>query len=382
MSHMLSGNGEILEDYLSLRSISEGTADGYRCALISWEQHTSTLITALDEQSLKKWFTTARKYLSANTLEKYASTLRTIYEYTLIQQNIKKRLAHAQALELFDIIPFRDLRKTAKKDTGLKDKLVTSAEFQTLMQASNSVRMRALLAISYDSGCRKGELFNLKLRDIKIKSTHWEITVSGKTGVRTVPLTESIPYLRSWMDIHPTKQDDDSPLFVVSRKGVVKPMSDKSFNSGLKALVKSTGLRNIHPHMLRHTRLTELAEDTNIGDYQLKSYAGWTPNSNMASRYLHLTGRGHMNAILEAQGIDTNGSQVDVNSLLSLDKCPNCGISVDSSMVQCPNPACNHVLRSNSVLIEQNRIEELEAQVAQLSKALTKVMEKLEEGEE
>ncbi len=169
---MLSGNGEILEDYLSLRSISEGTADGYRCALISWEQHTSTLITALDEQSLKKWFTNARKHLSANTLEKYASTLRTIYEYTLTKKNIKKRLAHAQALELFDIIPFRDLRKTAKKDTGLKDKLVTPAEFQTLMQASNSVRMRALLAISYDSGCRKGELFNLKLRDIKIKSTH------------------------------------------------------------------------------------------------------------------------------------------------------------------------------------------------------------------
>ena len=72
--------------------------------------------------------------------------------------------------------------------------------------------MRALLAITYDSGCRKGEIFNLKLRDIKIKPTYWEITVSGKTGERTIPLTESIPYLRSWLDIHPLKNDVDSYL--------------------------------------------------------------------------------------------------------------------------------------------------------------------------
>ena len=208
------------------------------------------------------------------------------------------------------------------------------------------------------------------MRDIKIKPTHWEITVSGKTGIRTVPLTSSIPYLRSWMDIHPTKQADDSPLFVVSRKGIVKPMSDKSFNSGLQALVRTTGIRNIHPHMLRHTRLTELAEDTNIGDYQLKSYAGWTSSSNMASRYLHLTGRGHMNAVLESQGIDVNGSKVEINPLFSLDICPNCGNRVDASMVQCPNPSCNHVLRSSSIVAEQNRIDELEARLEKYEVAL------------
>lgn len=378
---MLGSNQDFLDNYLARRSVSQGTADNYKYALLSWDKLSQRPIIELDKDSLLNWFTTARNTLGANALEKYAATLRMFYAHILTENGLGKRIAKANAAELFDVIPFTDLRKTAKKENELRDKLVTPAEFQTLMRASQSVRMRALLSITYDSGCRKGEIFNLKLRDIKIKPTHWEITVSGKTGERTVPLTESIPYLRAWMDIHPTKNDDSSPLFVVSRKGVVKPMSAKSFNSGLQALVRATEIRNIHPHMLRHTKLTRLAEDTNIGDYQLKSFAGWTPNSNMAARYLHMSGRGHMSAVLEAQGVDMNGTKTTLSPLMDLDKCPNCGNPVDSTMIQCPNSACNHILRSNSVLIEQNRIEELETQVAQLSKALTKVMQKLEENE-
>ena len=247
------------------------------------------------------------------------------------------------------------MRKTGKKDLELRDKLVTPEEFQTLMRATNSVRFRALIAITYDSGCRKGEIFSLRLRDVKIKPTHWKITISGKTGERTVPITEVIPYIRAWMDVHPDKAKEDSPLFVVARKGKIQPMNPRSFNTGINELTKATGLRHIHPHMLRHTRLTELAEDTNIGEYPLKTYAGWTPDSNMASRYLHLTGKGHMNAMLEAKGVDTNGDHVEVNPLMQLDKCPNCSTSVDPSMIQCPNPAGNHVLRSKGIVVEQSK---------------------------
>lgn len=372
---MLTANQEFLDNYLALRSVSEGTRAIYMYALLSWDTYTQKPLTQLDRDSLLTWFTKARQELSASTLERYSNTLRLFHTHELVNQGTSKRIAKAQSAELFDLIPFKDLRKTAKKDTELKDKIVTPEEFQTLMRASQSVRFRALLAITYDSGCRKGEILSLKLKDIKIKPTHWEITVSGKTGVRTVPLTESIPYVRAWMDIHPDKANQDSLLFVTTRGGKVKPMHDKSFNTGLRDLCKQTGLRNIHPHMLRHTKLTELAEDSNIGDFQMKSFAGWTPDSNMAARYLHLTGKGHMNAVLGAKGVDTNGSQVEVNPLLSMDKCPNCGTSVDPTMVQCPNPACNHVLRSQSIVEEQSRIKELEQQVAELTKQNREILE-------
>ncbi|GAJ19374.1 unnamed protein product, partial [marine sediment metagenome] len=61
--------------------------------------------------------------------------------------------------------------------------------------------------------------------------------------------------------------------------------------------------RRIYPYMFRHTRLTELA-DNDLGEYKMKVLAGWTPDSNMATRYIHLSGRSSMAPILIMEGIE------------------------------------------------------------------------------
>ena len=39
-----------------------------------------------------------------------------------------------------------------------------------------------------------------------------EILVSGKTGQRHIPLINSIPYLKDWLDDHPVSGNPTSPL--------------------------------------------------------------------------------------------------------------------------------------------------------------------------
>ena len=56
-----------------------------------------------------------------------------------------------------------------------------------------------------------------------------------------------------------------------------------------------------NPYVLRHSKLTEYAKS--VPDQILKNYAGWTPDSPMASRYIHLSGKDVTPVILAHYGL-------------------------------------------------------------------------------
>ena len=362
---MLTPDENFMESYFSLRSLSKNTMTLYRQAAESMEKYTNTPIQNLDETTLKKWLIQAQRELGPATIEKYAQIMRILYTHHLQDTGLTKRKAKAEAAELFDLVPFTDLRQRSKKETSLRDQVVTADEFQTLINAVNHPRVKALIAITYESGCRKGEILSLRLKDIQASQDHWSITVEGKTGTRVVPLIKSIPYLRAWLQSHPARGNENSPVFVSSFKGKVRGINEHSFNNILRLLCKKTGLRMIHPHMLRHTRLTNLAED-GLGEFQMKSFAGWTADSKMAARYIHLSGRGHMNAVLEQEGVDTGNGVVShkPESLLEITNCPNCDSPVGSGMVHCPR--CGYILDDRLRIERGDELESMRAELAEL----------------
>jgi hypothetical protein len=68
-----------------------------------------------------------------------------------------------------------------------------------------------------DTSARPHELLNLKIKDIKFKTTtngiqYAEILVSGRTKSRTLP--SSIPYVKDWLLNHLAGENTDSWLFV------------------------------------------------------------------------------------------------------------------------------------------------------------------------
>jgi integrase len=366
---MLDSNLKVLEDYFALRTVSQGTKRIYTQALETWDNYTNTPIHKVDKKALTKWFKTANQELMPATLEKYAQQLRSFYAFTLEEIGLTKRRAKSEAAEVFDIIPFTDLRTRAKKSTKLRDKVVTPTEFQALMNATNNIRLKALMAITYESGCRKGEIHSIRLKDVSMNQDHWTLTVEGKTGTRTVPIIKSIPYLRAWLQIHPDRGNENQWLFVRSNNGRLKKLSPMGFNNSLRYLCEKVGMRHIYPHMLRHTRMTELAEH-GLGEFQLKSMAGWTADSKMAAKYVHLSGRGHVNAVLETEGVDTgNGSNgFESKPILVLSNCPNCDRAIDPEMIQCPY--CSFILDGKLGASLQDRVKELEAKVANMEKIL------------
>ncbi|HEY6884675.1 MAG TPA: tyrosine-type recombinase/integrase, partial [Nitrososphaeraceae archaeon] len=79
-----------------------------------------------------------------------------------------------------------------------------------------SIRDKCYHMISRDTGCRPHEILKLKIKDVVFKTSgnnqYAEVLVNGKTGSRYIPLINSIPYVKDWLDQHPQQRNPNAPL--------------------------------------------------------------------------------------------------------------------------------------------------------------------------
>jgi integrase/recombinase XerD len=206
-------------------------------------------------------------------------------------------------------------------------------------------REKCYHAMSRDSSCRPHEILKLKIRDIAFKTTgnyqYAEALVNGKTGSRPIPLIDSIPYLKDYLDHeHPQPTNPNSPLICGTGKGLgrhikatriariyseyKKQIFPKLLESPNvlpedKPKIKDLLKKPWNPYIRRHSALTE--KSTILKEHVLRQHAGWTPGSQMHLKYLHYFGNESNESLLEAYGIIASGQQIDQ---LRPKQCPNC----------------------------------------------------------
>ena len=209
----------------------------------------------------------------------------------------------------------------------------------------SSKRDRCYHAISRDSSCRPHELLKLKIKDLVFKLVgdrqYAEILVNGKTGQRHIPLINSIPYLKDWLDDHPQSGNANAFLICGFNKSLGRQLRIESINHTYakykneifpKLLddpnVPHEDKRKIgellkkpwNPYVRRHSALTEKSKI--LKESILRQHAGWSSNSNMHLKYVHYFGNESSESILEAYGLKPKLE--DINRLKPL-SCPNCG---------------------------------------------------------
>ncbi|MCK5581362.1 MAG: tyrosine-type recombinase/integrase [Candidatus Omnitrophica bacterium] len=213
------------------------------------------------------------------------------------------------------------------KNHKLPSDLLTKEEIKAMAELAGNLSDRAFILVLYDSACRIGEILNLKIKDVTVDQYGCAITVNGKTGMRRIRLIDSSPDLVMWINNHPEKQNRDAPLFIhLSDKNRYhvfgKALSDYSIRTLLKKLSRIAGIKKrVHPHLFRHSRLTELAKE--FTESELKIIAGWTGSSTMAGVYVHLSGGDIEKKMLEKNGLidKTDNPEKDI---LKPKECPRC----------------------------------------------------------
>ena len=210
------------------------------------------------------------------------------------------------------------------------EQLITREDIIRLVDACDKPRDRALIMLMWDSGARIGELLSLNIGHVQFDRYGAVVIVTGKTGMRRLRLISSLPDLQTWINMHPLRADANAPLFVTSRRYGHEPrrMSARTVENRLKYVARKLGMtKPIHPHAIRHARLTDLTRSNGkkqgLSEMELRLVAGWEKNSAMPEVYIHLSGADVERKLLENAGfIDDTPDPADTS--LEPRQCPRC----------------------------------------------------------
>lgn len=228
--------------------------------------------------------------------------------------------------------------------------MLTDAEIKQMLLATEKSREhhrnKALIAVLAESGCRLGEVASCRIKDlVEVNKDLYRLTFpEGKTGMRSVILCSSKPYLREYLRHgHPDPTNPESPLWVAKLGNEFRQMGYFTIYTVIKKTAKAAGInKRVHPHLFRHTAATRLI-GSGLSEPRVKNMLGWAPNSGMTSVYVHLDDADKVAAVSELNGLVDK--KVNAKGL-EVGKCPNCWETVPATSTYCFN--CGHALAEDA----------------------------------
>lgn len=233
-----------------------------------------------------------------NTNEKWGEHSKSDYRRTLKQfyrwyEDEDPRIfskdedARNEAARLYRYLQ-KDVRGKPREQTKDRD-IITEDDVQLLIsKGCNRPLERALITFLHETGCRVGELLNMRIQDLEFKGRHAMVRLDGKTGERNVPIVQSLPFMVRWLEDHPHKDNPRALLWtsthnahygqVLRYTGVKKLLKTAFARAGIK--------KTCNPHWFRHSRATILSPE--YSDVLRCKLMGWTLGSRQVRTYTKL----------------------------------------------------------------------------------------------
>jgi integrase/recombinase XerD len=344
-------NATIIADYIAAIKIEINPSAQYRKSII---ETLSIFVRFTDNKSFKdvtkgdilSFLESFRKTEAADPLHKWIGT------YNVFRMHLLRffKWYYSPELEpakrpkppLLENIP---KLKRKEKSIYKPSDLWTQQDDLLFLKYCPSARDRCYHAVSRDLSCRPSEILRLKIRDIAFKtigtSQYAEVVVNGKTGTRPIPLINSIPYLKDYLDHeHPQPRNPAAPVICgvgkslgrhirsISLAKIYIKYKQEIFPKLLespnvlpedKQKIRELLKKPWNPYIRRYSALTE--KSTILKEHVLRQHAGWSGSSQMHLKYLHYFGNESNESLLEAYGLVDHGIQIDQ---LRPKQCPNC----------------------------------------------------------
>ena len=158
-------------------------------------------------------------------------------------------------------------------------------EVERLINSCRILRDRLLIEILSETGARRGELFNMKMKDVRFDEYSAIVWLHGKTGTRSIRVYGHMNDFLSYLISHPNRENPEAPFWVNNSGG-------KLGYHGIYKIVRRSGRKYLHrliyPHGFRHTAATRDAKK--FTDQEMMIRYGWN-RPEMVQVYAHLTGR-------------------------------------------------------------------------------------------
>lgn len=185
------------------------------------------------------------------------------------------------------------------KTTRLKKSPVSKAidphDLHKLIQAATHPRDHALLLFLRDTGCRAGEVVNLKWADVNL--AQYDARVVGKTGLGVVDFSaECAKDLDLWQGKCPSKH-----YVFVSLDAPYHPLTVAGLYQVLRRLARGANVTGrFNPHSIRHRVATVYAQNVDLETARQKLRHA---DVSTTAQYVHVP-RGRLKELTERLKID------------------------------------------------------------------------------
>ena len=148
-----------------------------------------------------------------------------------------------------------------------------------------SKRDLLMVGLVLQTGLRISEVLSLTVNQIDTENKRIRVLGKGKK-LRDVVFTDDVlTLLQDYINIRNTLDIKDTEILFLSRTG--KKMSRQNVNVNLKKYCERAGIeKNITPHSLRHTSITQMGE-SGMSVAKISAVAGHS-STTITSRYLHV----------------------------------------------------------------------------------------------
>jgi len=209
----------------------------------------------------------------------------------------------------------------------LKSAILTPKDIAFLEDFCRNLREKTLIRTLYETGCRIGEILNLKIKDVEFDDYGALLNINaeepGKTGYRKIRVVDCASTIEQWLkQEHPDRNNKNAYLLCNINKGSEgEILTYANAKKILDKLKQRSGFKKpLNPHHFRHSRATELAEK--MTDSQRCHYLGWRQGRQMARIYTHIEDTNRIILKLNRfvkKDVDEIGKKVKI--------CPCCNIN-------------------------------------------------------
>jgi len=248
------------------------------------------------EDSYKRICLTWTSWLEKNNLGISLFSFNRYYQFLMAEHkapstiNMNLVMMRSRILFLFDQVN-NEIDKRATLEYKMKllkppsmpvkavhqEKIFSKKEITDLICLSGK-RASLIIEFLYTTACRRGELCGILLKDCSEKRHHIEITLYGKRNkLRTVMISKE--NYRKILNVFSGKK-------FLFETGTGEQYTGKAIWSIVSEASQAHIKRHMSPHMLRHTRLTHLYQET--GDMKAVSlFAGHSSIKTSLDYYVH-----------------------------------------------------------------------------------------------
>lgn len=284
--------GDYWEHYLSKRK--DGKADQYRIKHVYTDFLERDMATITPDELIKhrtKRFNEGRK---SSTLNRDRMAIHGLFNRAVKDDVIERNPAHKDVFEPLPMVDDKRVRYLGQLDEiedmhdengiklGERKRFMMALEKQSLM-------FQTMVGLAMNTGCRRGELFNLKWSDVSLKRR--ELTVIGAVSKsrrkRVIPLNSySVTLLETFL-----KQSKSHAASVMHISGLVfpSPITGGVLNNIKRPwhnLVIEGKLTDFRFHDLRHDFASRLVMQ-GVSLYEVRDLLGHA-SIQMTERYSHL----------------------------------------------------------------------------------------------